>query len=139
MATLTLALTFVAAIAISAGVLMFFWAPLDYTLTRIANRESAFGWSLYAKFALFMIILKGGLDVGRLEAFAEQASVTSAQCIIEVYKAAAGSLWAAACGLLAFFAVTQLLSVGSRYLPSSKSAYVGRRDEREPALPAGRP
>jgi hypothetical protein len=110
MATLAMVLILVATISVAVSVVRLFGGPMDRALAR-CTKDEAQVWSLYTKFALFVITLKGGLDLYRLETLVGQTSVTLPRCIFEMYRSSAGALWYSMFGLLALFAVTQVLTV----------------------------
>lgn len=123
-----LAISFAAAIVLAACVTLFFSRPIDEALGRVVPPEMGSAWRQYAKFALFVVTLAGGMRVSELSSLvamraASSPPMTAGQGLMEVLKSVSGSLTAAAIALLAFF-------VAALAIDASRRVYRARRLER---------
>ncbi|HXT02171.1 MAG TPA: hypothetical protein VN915_15970 [Elusimicrobiota bacterium] len=115
-----MAFSFASALVIAGCVVLFFSGAIDEALARVVPPEMTAAWRRYAKFALFVVALVGGLRVSELASLVAlrvpgTPPLTGGQAFLEILKSIAGSLAASAIALLAFFVATLVID-GSRRL-----------------------
>jgi hypothetical protein len=103
MDALTLVLIFSSGIAISGCIVILFGQVLEKALQRVLAAEPASIWTAYAKFAVFVSGLAGGLNASDMEtlvAASQNEPVNAARCLLAVLKTAQGTLEGSSWSLL---------------------------------------
>ncbi|MBI4349020.1 MAG: hypothetical protein HY553_19435 [Elusimicrobia bacterium] len=135
MQALALLSVLLTAVAVAAAAVTTFSAAIDGVIGRIVEGEFSKAWSKYAKFAVFVASLAGGLRVRELEAWT-RTPVDSGRLVLEVLKTAMGCGLGASWTLLAVFGAAFSAFLGMRLYERWRPAAAPRADERERA--AGR-
>jgi hypothetical protein len=134
MDTITLALAFVTAAAVSGCVVLAFSKAIDGALSRLMAEEMAGAWSLYVKFAVFVASFTDGLHVKDMS----QTDFNAHRALGEVFRSMTDSLGAASWCLLIFFGATFAAHIVMGLYAAFKPAPHGRTSERHIGMPAGR-
>jgi hypothetical protein len=137
---------FLSALIISGSVVLLFSALIDGVLSRLVIREMAAAWTMFAKFALFVAALTGGLRLSDLESLLSsvqskgaQIPLTSGKCLLEVFRAVSGALNGAVWMLLLIFGAALAFHLGGSLYSTVRSQRLAR-GETEPSasIAAGR-
>ena len=105
-----LLVTFAIAIVVSFVVAQVFRKPITSILDRVVAEEISTAWVRYLTFAIYVVGVSGGVRIWDLEKFItprpEEADVivlNAERWVLEVYRAAIGTLQSVAWMLLVFF------------------------------------
>jgi hypothetical protein len=121
MDTIMLSSVFLSTLVISGSVVLIFSPLIDGVLFRLITGEMAAAWSLFAKFALLVAALTGGLrlsDIGSLISAAQgggaPASLSSGKILLEVFRAVLGTLNGSVWMLLLIFGAGLVCTVAQK-------------------------
>lgn len=128
-----LVLVFAAAAGVSWAVVAAFSVPMELALRKVLAGDFSLAWAKYAKFAVFVAGLAGGLRLRELEALTlpSASPIDATRCLLELFRTTLGSLTAASTSLLVVFAATLLAWVGLQALerlPTMRHAADDRRE-----------
>ena len=105
-----LIVTFVVALVVASLVVLVFGKPIDGILKRILKDEISQAWSRYLRFAIYVVGIGGGVQVWDFEKYlspmapgAQVLELTTDRWVLELYRAAMGTLQSTAWLLLIFF------------------------------------
>ncbi|MDD5657164.1 MAG: hypothetical protein PHF00_07910 [Elusimicrobia bacterium] len=140
MDTIMLISVFLSSLAVSACVVWIFSALMDGVLARLAAGETAAAWSLFTKFALFVVGFTGGLRLTDMEPLLASARppINSAQILLEVFRAVTGALVASAWMLLVIFAAALAFSGGKAAYARLRPQSAGPREPQPSGVGAAR-
>jgi len=124
-----LVVTFLVATAISAIVAFAFRKPADQILKRIIADDVSSVWRRYLMFAIYVVGISSGVNIGDLQKYitappvkgVQIVELTNERWVLEVYRAVIGSLQGLAWALLVFFIVALVAFVIVRSSESSRS------------------
>ena len=109
---LLLVVTFLIALAVSAGVVSFFQKSIGRILDRIVADELSGAWLRYIKFAAYVVGISGGVQIYQLQRYIQQPSeqvpirtLSTEAWILEVYRTVIETLQSLAWLLLVVFVV----------------------------------
>jgi hypothetical protein len=121
MFAILLVVTFIIAIATSAGVVRLFRSPIQAILDRIVSSELSSAWLRYLNFAVIVVGVSGGVRIWDLEKYitapkdaAAPIALTPDRWMLEVYRTLIGTLQSAAWLLLVFFVFALIAYVITR-------------------------
>lgn len=138
MESFILALVFLVAVAVPGAVVYAFSDALDGVIGGIVEPGLASAWSRYARFALFVTGMTGGLRLMELPGITQQGAATSSRALIEVFKTMAGCLTAGMWTLLAIMGGCLAAYAGLQAYGSLRRTRLAQAaTERKPAVPAG--
>ena len=107
---LLLVVTLAVSVGVAAVVLAFFRKPIDRVFTRILGSEISSAWRKFLTFALFVVGVSSGVNVGRLEEFLRPIEGTTTRPALtpeywglEIYRTVIQTLGGMAWALLLFF------------------------------------
>ena len=124
-----LVVTFLVATAISAIVALVFKKPADQILKRIIADEMSSVWRHYLMFAIYVVGISSGVNIGDLQKYITAPPVkgiqivelTNERWVLEVYRAVIGTLQGLAWALLVFFIFALIAFVIVRNAESSRA------------------
>lgn len=133
-----LILVFAAAAGVSYAVVAAFSVPIELALRKVLAGDFSLAWAKYARFAVFVTGLAGGLRLKELEALATPAAdrpIDASRCLLELFRTTTGSLTAASSSLLVVFGATLVAWVALQLyerMPWKLPQPDGRRERAEP-------
>jgi hypothetical protein len=129
-----LIVTFLVAAAISTIVALVFRKPAGQILRRIIADEVSSVWCRYLMFAIYVVGISSGVNIGDLQKYITAPAVKGAQIVeltnerwvLEVYRAIIGTLQGLAWALLVFFIFALIAFVIVRNAEIAKSRHEGK-------------
>lgn len=120
--------TFLVSAAISSIVALVFSGPADRILKRIIADEVSTVWRRYLMFAIYVVGISSGVNIGDLQKYITAPPVkdvpvvalTHERWVLEVYRTIIGSLQGLAWALLVFFIVALIAFVIVRLAEAAK-------------------
>ena len=113
-----LLVTLFMAVTVSMIVLAFFRKPVDKIFHRIIGEEIAVAWRKFLTFALFVVGISSGVNMGKLEQFIQPLEGTATRPVLtteywglEIYRTIVYTLGGLAWALLLFFVVALIAFV----------------------------
>ena len=124
-----LLVTFLVATSISAIVAFLFKKPAGQILNRIIADEVSAAWRRYLMFAIYVVGVSSGVNIGDLQKYITAPAVKGSQVIeltnerwvLEVYRTVIGSLQGLAWALLVFFICALMAFIIVRHGETTKS------------------
>jgi hypothetical protein len=133
-----LIVTFLIAATVALVVARWFSSPINRILAQIVDREIAFAWTMYLRFAILVVGISSGVRVFQLERYispptfgpenTEILQLNRDRWVLEIYRTIIGTLQGIAWVLLVFFVVALLALVIARFGDSR----AGRRADGAP-------